>query len=54
MSRLPTFQLTATFAEQGGNTQLTWSMLFESVAECEKVKRFAVEVNRTSTASRRN
>ena len=41
----PRFQVTATFADQAGKTKLTWCMLFESVAECDKVKRYAVEAN---------
>lgn len=41
----PHFKLTATFAAQAGKTRLTWRMLFESAAECEKVKRYAVEAN---------
>jgi uncharacterized protein YndB with AHSA1/START domain len=41
----PQFQATATFADQAGKTKLSWRMLFGSVAECEKVKRFAVEAN---------
>ena len=39
------FQVTATFADQAGKTKLTWCMLFESVAECEKVKRLVVKAN---------
>ena len=30
---------------QDGKTRITWRMLFESAAECERVKRFAVEAN---------
>jgi len=41
----PTFQLTATFADQAGKTTLTWRMLFESVTERQKVERYAVEAN---------
>jgi len=41
----PQFQVTATFTDHAGKTRLTWRMLFETVAECEKVKRFAVEAN---------
>jgi hypothetical protein len=41
----PKLQVTATFAEQAGKTQLTFRMLFESVVECERVKAFAVEAN---------
>jgi len=39
------FQVTTTFAEQGGKTGLTFEMLFETAAECAKVKVFAVEAN---------
>ena len=41
----PQFQVTATFAEQAGKTKLTFQMLFETAAECAKVKGFAVEAN---------
>ncbi|TMB19073.1 MAG: hypothetical protein E6J71_11420 [Deltaproteobacteria bacterium] len=41
----PQFQVTINLAEQAGKTKLTWRMLFESVAACDKVKRFAVEAN---------
>jgi uncharacterized protein YndB with AHSA1/START domain len=41
----PKFQVTVILAEQAGKTKLTWRMLFESVAECDKVKRFAVAAN---------
>ena len=37
--------MTINLAEQAGKTKLTWRMLFESVAACDKVKRFAVEAN---------
>lgn len=38
------FQVTVTFAEQGGKTKLTMQMLFASAAELDKVKQFgAVE-----------
>ena len=39
----PRFQVVATFAEQAGKTTLTFRMRFESAAECDKVKAFAVE-----------
>jgi len=39
------FQMTVIFAEQGGKTNLTWRMLLESVAECDRVKAFAVAAN---------
>jgi uncharacterized protein YndB with AHSA1/START domain len=41
----PQFQVTATFAEQSGKTKLTFQMLFDTAAECDKVKGFAVEAN---------
>ena len=42
----PRFRVTATFAEEAGRTRLTWLMLFETVAEYEKVRGYAVEGNR--------
>jgi len=42
----PRFRVTATFAEEAGRTRLTWLMLFETAAEYEKVKGYAVEGNR--------
>ena len=41
----PQFQVTATFAEQVGKTEITLQMLFETAAECDKVKVYAVEAN---------
>jgi uncharacterized protein YndB with AHSA1/START domain len=41
----PAFLVTATFAEQAGKTKVTFQMLFETAAACEKVKGFAVEAN---------
>ena len=41
----PRFQVVVTFAEQAGKTTLTFRMRFESAAECDKVKAFAVEGN---------
>lgn len=41
----PHFHLTITLAEQAGRTKLSWRMLFESAAECDKVKAFAVPAN---------
>jgi uncharacterized protein YndB with AHSA1/START domain len=41
----PHFHLTITLAEQAGRTKLSWRMLFESAAECDKVKTFAVPAN---------
>ncbi len=39
------FHMTMIFDEQAGKTLLTWRMFFESKAECDKVKTFAVEAN---------
>ena len=39
------FQMTMTFAEHTGKTTLTWSVLFESAAECGKVRSFISEAN---------
>ena len=39
------FRMTMTFAEHSGNTELTWSMLFESAAEGVKVKGFITAAN---------
>lgn len=41
----PAFLVTATFAEQAGKTKVTFQMLFETAAACEKVKGVAVEAN---------
>ncbi len=41
----PQFQMTIALAEEGGKTKITWRMLFESAADCDKVKKFAVEAN---------
>jgi uncharacterized protein YndB with AHSA1/START domain len=41
----PQFQVTTTFAEQAGKTRVTFRMLFESAANCDKIKAFAVEGN---------
>jgi uncharacterized protein YndB with AHSA1/START domain len=41
----PRFEVTATFAEQAGKTRVTFEMLFETAAECEKAKTYAVEAN---------
>lgn len=41
----PHYQATATFEEQSGKTTLTYQMLFETAAECDKFKRFAVGAN---------
>jgi uncharacterized protein YndB with AHSA1/START domain len=39
------FLVTVTFEDLGGRTRLTWSMLFESAAEYDRVKKFVVEAN---------
>lgn len=39
------FQATVTFEDLGGKTKLTWRMLFESAAECDKVKGYVVAAN---------
>ncbi|MCD9025529.1 SRPBCC family protein [Cohnella silvisoli] len=39
------FQVTATFEDLDGKCRLTFRMLFETVAECEKTKTYAVEAN---------
>ncbi len=41
----PRFRVTATFVEHAGKTRLTFQMLFETAAECAKVKVYAVEAN---------
>ena len=41
----PKFRLTATIAEAAGGTRLTWVALFETAAECERVKTYAVPAN---------
>jgi uncharacterized protein YndB with AHSA1/START domain len=41
----PKFQVTATFADDGGRTRITFRMLFETAAECDKVKPYAVAAN---------
>ncbi len=41
----PQFQVAATFAEQGRKTRVTFRMLFDTVAECDKVKSFVPEAN---------
>jgi uncharacterized protein YndB with AHSA1/START domain len=41
----PAFLVTATFAEQAGKTKVTFQMLFETAAACEKVKGVAVAAN---------
>jgi uncharacterized protein YndB with AHSA1/START domain len=41
----PKFRATAIFAEEADKTKLTFRQLFETAAECDKVKGFAVEAN---------
>ncbi|MVF22323.1 polyketide cyclase [Methylocaldum sp. BRCS4] len=41
----PRFQMTVTFTEEAGGTRLEWRMLFESAAECDKVRAVCVEAN---------
>jgi uncharacterized protein YndB with AHSA1/START domain len=43
---VPKFHVTVTFAEQDGKTRLTMRMLFDSVAEYDLVKGYAVEGNK--------
>jgi uncharacterized protein YndB with AHSA1/START domain len=39
------FQMTMTFAEQSGYTELRWSILFESAAELSRVQSLITEAN---------
>jgi uncharacterized protein YndB with AHSA1/START domain len=39
------FLATVVLHEQAGKTRLTWSMLFDSAAECARVRQFVVEAN---------
>jgi uncharacterized protein YndB with AHSA1/START domain len=41
----PAFLVTVTFGEQAGKTKVTFQMLFETAAACEKVKGVAVAGN---------
>ena len=41
----PLFKATATFADEGGGTRITWRMLFDTVEAYEKVKVYAVDAN---------
>lgn len=41
----PKFEMTITLADMAGKTRITWRMLFESAAECAKIKVFAVDAN---------
>ena len=39
------FQMTMTFGERSGQTELTWRMVFESPAETTKLKSFVAQAN---------
>jgi|APTNR8051073442_1049403.scaffolds.fasta_scaffold00005_389 uncharacterized protein YndB with AHSA1/START domain len=39
------FQLTASFEVLGGKTKLTFHQVFETVEECERIKKYVVEAN---------
>lgn len=39
------FQMTMIFGGQNGKTELTWRMLFESAADCDRFKPFIIEAN---------
>ena len=39
------FQMTMTFAEEGGATRLNWRMVFESASEVAKLKNFIAAAN---------
>jgi uncharacterized protein YndB with AHSA1/START domain len=39
------FQMTMLFADRRGQTELTWRMLFDTVADCEPIRRFITEAN---------
>ena len=41
----PKFQVTATFNGQGAKTNVAFRMLFESAAECDKVKVYTLDGN---------
>jgi len=41
----PQFQMTIALADAAGKTRITWRMLFESAAECAKIKAIAVDAN---------
>jgi len=41
----PKFRLTATLAEQGARTRLTWRMRFETAAERDRAKVYVVDAN---------
>jgi len=39
------FLLIVTFTDIEGKTELTWTMIFESAAECKRVRKFVSEAN---------
>jgi uncharacterized protein YndB with AHSA1/START domain len=39
------FRMTMLLADRGGRTELTWRMLFDTAAECERVKAFVGDAN---------
>lgn len=41
----PHFRLTITLEDEGGKTLLTWRQTFDSVRECEKLRKVCVEAN---------
>lgn len=41
----PQFRVTATFANEGGKTRLTFRMTFKTAAECDKIRPIAVPAN---------
>jgi uncharacterized protein YndB with AHSA1/START domain len=41
----PRFTLTVTLAAEGAGTHVTWHQVFDSLSECEAVRRFAVGAN---------
>lgn len=41
----PRFTLTVTLAAEAAGTRVTWRQVFDSVSECEAVRRFAVGAN---------
>lgn len=41
----PRFRIEAAFEDEDGKTRLTFRMVFESAAECDKIKKIAVDGN---------
>ena len=41
----PRFQLEVSLLDEGGKTRLGWRQIFESAADCAKVRGFAVRAN---------